>query len=195
MNRRYELWSLDELTPRPSFKWGLYSDSAYIWIAIGLIFKLIFQHSMELFGCFPPFLGNDEIPICKNSSFYSWDEVEKLIDCPKPCTIYKMQPRTTLYLTESDGTYSAWLDIRFQETTTISTDQYSYTWLTLVAEVGGYVGLFLGYSVYQMTDLLDIFLKWSKTENAFQKICKRHFWASKMLKFPFFCTNMDINVF
>ena len=62
------------------------------------------------------------------------DEVEKLIDCPKPCTIYKMQPRTTLYDTDTD---SADLDIRFQETTTISTDQYSYTWLNLVAEVGG----------------------------------------------------------
>ena len=89
-----------------------------------------------------------------------------------------MQPRTTLYVTESD---SADLDIRFQETTTISTDQYSYTWLNLVAEVGGYVGLFLGYSVYQMTDLLDIFLQWNLVEyhenlkNAFQKICKKHF--------------------
>ena len=108
------------------------------------------------------------------------DEVEKLIDCPKPCTIYKMQPRTnTLYL--GYMTDIAGLDIRFQETTTISTDQYSYTWLNLVAEVGGYVGLFLGYSVYQMTDLLDIVLQWNLVEyhenlkNAFQKICKKHF--------------------
>ena len=160
-----------------TIKCSLHFNAAYIRMQLTLMKVRYsnyfnFQHSMELFGCLPPSLGNDGIPICKNSSLYSRDKVEKLIDCPKPCTIYKMQPRTTLYVTESD---SADLDIRFQETTTISTDQYSYTWLNLVAEVGGYVGLFLGYSVYQMTDLLDIFLKWSKTENAFQKICKRHF--------------------
>ena len=166
---------------RLTFECCLYST--YI-----LMIKLNFQHSMELYGCLPPSLGNDGIPICKNSNLYSMSEVEKLVDCPKPCTIYKMQPRTTFY---DDETGSAFLDIRFQETTTISTDQYSYTWLNLVAEVGGYVGLFLGYSVYQMTDLLDIFLQWNLVEyhenlkNAFQKICKKHFWASKILKFPF----------
>ena len=83
-------------------------------------------------------------------------EVEKLIDCPKPCTMFKMQPRTILYATDTNA---ADLDIRFPETTTISTDQYSYTWLNLVAELGGYVGLFLGYSVYQLTDLIDFFLQ------------------------------------
>ena len=30
--------------------------------------------------------------------------------------------------------------------------------LNLVAEVGGYVGLFLGYSVLQVTDLMDILI-------------------------------------
>ena len=115
-----------------------------------------FQHSMELFGCVPPSLGNYGIPICANSSLYSMPEVDKMIDCPQPCTIFKMQPRITSYaIDEQIGA----LDIRFPEKTTISTDQYSYTWLNLVAEVGGYVGLFLGYSVYQMTDLVDIFLQ------------------------------------
>ena len=89
-------------------------------------------------------------------------EVEKLIDCPKPCTMFKMQPRMVLYA--ATDTNAADLDIRFPEKTTISTDQYSYTWLNLVAGVGGYVGLFLGYSVYQMTDLVDIFLQLSWVE-------------------------------
>ena len=83
-------------------------------------------------------------------------EVDKMIDCPQPCTIFKMQPRITSYaINEQIGA----LDIRFPEKTTISTDQYSYTWLNLVAELGGYVGLFLGYSVYQLTDLIDFFLQ------------------------------------
>ena len=41
------------------------------------------------------------------------------------------------------------------EVITVTQDQYSYNWLNLVAEVGGYVGLFLGLSVYQVTDLVD----------------------------------------
>ena len=114
---------------------------------------------MELFGCVPPSLGNYGIPICANSSLYSMPELDMMIDCPASCTVFKMQQRITSYANHDQ---IASLSIRFPEKTTISTDQYSYTWLNLVAEVGGYVGLFLGYSVYQMTDLVDIFL---------QKIC------------------------
>ena len=96
--------------------------------------------------------------LCK-SSLYSMPELDLMIDCPASCTVFKMQQRITSYANHDQ---IASLSIRFPEKTTISTDQYSYTWLNLVAEVGGYVGLFLGYSVYQMTDLVDIFL---------QKIC------------------------
>ena len=64
-----------------------------------------------------------------------------------------------------------YLDIRYPETTKISTDQYAYTWLNLVAEVGGYVGLFLGYSVYQMTDLVDILLQRNWVEDL-KKACR-----------------------
>ena len=85
-------------------------------------------------------------------------DVDKLIVCPKPCTMFKMQPRTTTYNSTGLGYYAS-LDIRFHQIITISNDQYSYTWLNLVAELGGYVGLFLGYSVYQLTDLIDFFLQ------------------------------------
>ena len=96
-------------------------------------------------------------------------EVDKMIDCPQPCTMFKMNPRTTgmaLY----NGIVN-YLDIRYPETTKISTDQYAYTWLNLVAEVGGYVGLFLGYSVYQMTDLVDILLQRNWVEDL-KKACR-----------------------
>ena len=51
------------------------------------------------------------------------------------------------------------IEVRFKELISVSQDQYSYLWLNLVAEVGGYVGLFLGFSVFQLTDLLDMFLR------------------------------------
>ena len=84
-------------------------------------------------------------------------EVYKLIDCRMPCTMFKMQQRILSPSSIEEGAGTLYL--KFPETTTISTDQYSYTWLNLVAEVGGYVGLFLGYSVYQMTDLIDMLLQ------------------------------------
>ena len=55
--------------------------------------------------------------------------------------------------------------ILLHELIEVSYDQYSYIWLNLVAEVGGYVGLFLGFSVFQMTDLMDSLLQrnWIKS--------------------------------
>ena len=45
--------------------------------------------------------------------------------------------------------------IKFFDTIIVTSDSYSYIWLNLIAEAGGYVGLFLGYSVYHVTDLID----------------------------------------
>ena len=110
---------------------------------------------MKLFQCIPPSIGNYGIQVCDGPHLYNMSDVDKLIVCPKPCTMFKMQPRTTTYNSTGLGYYAS-LDIRFHQIITISNDQYSYTWLNLVAEFGGYVGLFLGYSVFQMTDLMDI---------------------------------------
>ena len=124
-------------------------------------FKLNFQLSAERFGCIPPSIGNYGIPVCTSGLMYNMTEVDKLIDCPKPCRLVKVQPRTDIYEYQIESL--AELEIRFHQTITISNDQYSYTWLNLVAEFGGYVGLFLGYSVFQITDLIDILFKrnWS----------------------------------
>ena len=51
------------------------------------------------------------------------------------------------------------VSVSFEEVITITNDQYSYIWLNFVAEAGGYVGLFLGYSVFQASDLLDILIR------------------------------------
>ena len=118
-----------------------------------------------MFGCLPPSIGKYEIPTCKNGDLFSQSEVDKFIDCPKPCTVFKMRAldEKETYLLDMDGKYvnESIIRITFHELIKISTDQYSYNWLNLVAEVGGYVGLFLGYSVLQLSDLLDkiIFFK------------------------------------
>lgn len=51
------------------------------------------------------------------------------------------------------------LSISFKEKITISQDQYSYTWLNFLAEVGGYIGLFLGMSLFHAADLVDFLIR------------------------------------
>ena len=108
-------------------------------------------------------MGDYGIPICANSTLHSLSQIDKLIDCPKPCTLYKMQPRATSF--QASYIWYTRVEIIFQEATTISYDQYSYTWLHLVAEFGGYIGLFLGCSVFQFADLIDILLQRSWVES------------------------------
>ena len=92
-----------------------------------------------------------------NGTLFSMREVDNLIDCPKPCAMFQIRVRPN---DETEDPISdATISITFQELITISNDQYSYTWLNLVAEVGGYVGLFLGYSVFQFTDLMDLIIQ------------------------------------
>ena len=43
--------------------------------------------------------------------------------------------------------------------------------MNLIAEIGGYVGLFLGWSVYQITDLLDLSIESLKRK--FQCTCNK----------------------
>ena len=62
-----------------------------------------------------------------------------------------------------------YVEIIFDKLITVSHDQYSYSWLNLVAEVGGYVGLFLGVSVYQSTFLLE-------------KLFQRRFFTDSVIK-------------
>ena len=121
---------------------------------------------MAMFGCVPPSLGNYELQVCMNATnstnaikgaSFSMRDVDKLIDCLKPCTMFKIRVRPN---DETEDPISdATISITFQELITISNDQYSFTWLNLVAEVGGYVGLFLGYSVFQFTDLMDLIIR------------------------------------
>ena len=77
--------------------------------------------------------------------------------CPRPCTIMKLRPglAKTSFQKYISKTASASLHVKLQDLITVTDDQYAYTWLSLVAEVGGYVGLFLGFSVYQVTDVID----------------------------------------
>ena len=81
----------------------------------------------------------------------------RLSECPRSCDIMKLRTGNQLvgfqkYMLGSK-TGSLW--IMFFDTIIINSDSYSYIWLNLIAKAGGYVGLFLGYLAYHVTDLID----------------------------------------
>ena len=125
----------------------------------------LLQLWMERYGCIPPSLGNYEVQVCTNGTSSMMREINKMIDCQKPCQMFKMFTFSEQITRWPDGydwtTGKGYMKISvsFKEVITISNDQYSYIWLNLVAEAGGYVGLFLGYSVFQASDLLDILIQ------------------------------------
>ena len=47
------------------------------------------------------------------------------------------------------------LEIHFKENIKVTTGYYLYSELSLIAEIGGYVGLFLGVSINQITNLIE----------------------------------------
>ena len=132
---------------------------------------LILQSSIKLFGCIPPALGNYGLPTCKNGSEFPMREVNDLIKCAEACTKYTMRVQSEVLRQGGPAGDRVKLTMKFKTQITVTYDQYSYIWLNLVAEVGGYVGLFLGFSisVFQMTDLVDVLLKGSSMKKRIKR--------------------------
>ena len=116
---------------------------------------------MERFGCTTPFgLDLDNICTDQNKSleaqFLLWEilsNIKEVEECPYPCHFLMTQITTTDYKTSHDRDI-IWLV--FDKYIKVTTSTYAYTELVLLAELGGYVGLFLGLSVF---DLRRVFNK------------------------------------
>ena len=76
------------------------------------------------------------------------------IVCPKTCKFQVISLSNYEKKTSNFNFLSKTLKIKFEEFIKVSTSSPSYTFLELMAEVGGYVGLFLGVSINQTIDLL-----------------------------------------
>ena len=115
---------------------------------------LIYDLCMEKLNCTHPFLSNKD-NICTDqirlkASKEIWYNLYKTTDprCPEPCTFLK----STYTLQEFDHPKNL-IKIKYPNSIKIMESYYVYNGISLVAEIGGYVGLFLGYSVNQITDL------------------------------------------
>ena len=75
------------------------------------------------------------------------------LTCKNPCTFLISRAITTQ---DASNTIDfGLLILNFKRNIKVTEAQYLYSELSLIAEVGGYVGLFLGVSVNQVTILVD----------------------------------------
>ena len=117
------------------------------------------QKSVDKFGCVTPF-GYNKTNICTNSTlakqafdYYKYSFTKHTENCLNPCNYFLVNTLKTRELNRSLP--YAIVRLSFAEYIETTTSHYSYLTLSLIAEIGGYVGLFLGVSLYQTTDILN----------------------------------------
>ena len=124
---------------------------------------------MDSIGCTTPF-GLELDNICSeknkmhNAGTMFWDvmrgtDVQVAKECPYPCKFLMNRITTTDYKEENDTDNK--IVLFFDKYIKVTTSTYGYTELELLAELGGYVGLFLGLSVF------DLRLVFEKISNIF----------------------------
>jgi hypothetical protein len=113
---------------------------------------------MDKIGCTTPFVVNLD-HICKdlNNSkkarelyHHLHQKTHKIKDCLYPCKFIKIA--VIPYKKRSDKNTTR---LKFDKFIKVTKAAYSYTELELLAEFGGYMGLFLGFSVFQVSHVVD----------------------------------------
>ena len=108
---------------------------------------------MEIFGCTTPF-GPNKTEVCTNKSLF--DQASRLYQdgitqsnskCLLPCSTviptYAIRKRSL-------GFAKPMIELEFPSKINVIKAFPAYTLLSLIAEIGGYVGLFLGVSVLDL---------------------------------------------
>ena len=120
------------------------------------------QESITTFGCTTPYGRNIDY-ICtdfdKAESAYTLYEKKMrgvIAECLRPCQYMKVSG--TKFNVFPGNMIEPRIHIYFDELVKVSQTYITYTSLEMLAEVGGYVGLFLGVSVYHFKDLFNYIL-------------------------------------
>ena len=121
--------------------------------------KMIEKELIDKVGCTTPF-GPDKSQICKeeNKSRQAFALYQNRIflhesNCANPCSIFSLTTTNIKKVERSDN--ETYLNINFPKNIKVFERSYTYSRLSLLAEIGGYVGLFLGISINQVINLLD----------------------------------------
>ena len=121
--------------------------------------SVVFKESMETINCTWPLLRNKD-HICmdedkaKLALEIATDYFKKRKDsnCSSSCSYVK----AWYHLTRDERTSGKEIRFMFPETIKVQSAFYVYKELSLIAEIGGYVGLFLGWSVFGSTDMFNM---------------------------------------
>ena len=82
---------------------------------------------------------------------------EELKECLHPCELMDYRydiTQATMSVSKINGLFSSKIYISLKPYVMETEAQYTYSFLSMVAELGGYVGLFLGMSFIQLEDLV-----------------------------------------
>ena len=157
---RYEIFKILNTKERPCN-----NDPDYV---IDECFEdLTYKESMANFNCTWPFLNiKDNICIDKTLAKdarkiglkYRFAKDNR---CPESCSSID-----ATVIAKTNPTNNGEIRIMFPGQVKVIQSYYVYDGISLVAEIGGYVGLFLGYSIKQITELFDV---------VFNAIKRKHF--------------------
>ena len=125
--------------------------------------QLLEQKSLEIFGFTTPF-GPNKDHICQNKSnslkaldLYDNTIKEYSNNCSMPCSFVSTRVVTMREFVRTTNTTGI-LVLDWEPVVQVTRGHYLYSELSLVAEIGGYVGLFLGVSINQITKIIDVIL-------------------------------------
>ena len=132
--------------------------------------KSVETEMLNQFGCTSPF-GPNKKQICqasiiieeavalnvtkiyKNGLF----NTETYGECLNPCSFFTFTLTDSFDYVSNEGFGKAdtSLELNFENVIKVNKGYHAYSELSLIAEIGGYVGLFLGVSVNQITNLIE----------------------------------------
>ena len=122
---------------------------------------------MDKFGCTTPF-GHYLNNICTDNTtgqhaLELFDTLSRkryfIEECPYPCQFVKL---SVVYLRPRGN--KRYFKMDFNQYVKVTKAYFSYTELELIAELGGYVGLFLGISVFDINLIVSKILNYVKSD-------------------------------
>ena len=134
------------------------------------------KKSMETIGCTSPYALNktkictDTFKALETADIYTefMDHSSDLVDvknyegCYYPCSYFVVSGKNSRTMKMGPTYKYAEVYMKFEQLIKETKSYYAYSGLSLIAEIGGYVGLFLGVSINQLTilwDILDVLLE------------------------------------
>ena len=126
------------------------------------------EKSLAVYGCTTPFEKNknnictdpNDIPLARNLSEKYYPRTRSNFDttCDNPCSYMRLKITKIWEKNNNEGEGS--IKLVFEENIKVTKAYYLYTEYILIAELGGYIGLFLGVSINQISDYLDTLCTW-----------------------------------